>query len=104
MAGALLEHLHAEANERGDAIAVLFPFRQGFYARHGYAPATATRRLVLSPHAVPRAWRSDGVRAAAYFADVLPDVGLIVCWPYSFNFNIFFRIELRQHSINAYNI
>lgn len=64
VAGALLEHLHTEANARGDAIAVLFPFRQGFYARHGYAPATATRRLVLSPHAVPRAWRADAVRAA----------------------------------------
>lgn len=64
VASELLGHLHAEAIARGDAASVLYAFRQGFYARHGYAAATSTRRLVFSPHSVPRAWRAHGVRAA----------------------------------------
>jgi predicted acetyltransferase len=64
VAGALLDHLHADARARGDAVSVLFAFRQGFYARHGYGAATSKRRLVFSPHAVPRLWRPEGVRAA----------------------------------------
>jgi predicted acetyltransferase len=61
---ALLAHLHDEANARGDALTILFAFRQGFYARHGYAAATPTRRLVFSPASIPRAW-GGAVRAAA---------------------------------------
>jgi predicted acetyltransferase len=58
LAAALLDHLHAEAEARGDAITILFPFRQGFYARHGYAPVTPARRMLVHPASVPRAWRA----------------------------------------------
>lgn len=57
IAGAILGHLHGEALARGDAISLLYPFRQGFYARHGYAAVSATRRLGVSPPSIPRAWR-----------------------------------------------
>jgi len=63
VAAALLAHLHEQAEARGDALTILFAFRQGFYARHGYAPATPTRALVFSPAAIPRAW-TDAVRRA----------------------------------------
>jgi predicted acetyltransferase len=59
----LLEALHAEAGARGDAVTILFPFRQGFYAKLGYAPVTSTRRLHVSPRAIPSNWRGD-VRSA----------------------------------------
>jgi predicted acetyltransferase len=67
LASRLLDRLHLDSFERGDAITLLFAFRQGFYARYGYAPTTPSRRLALSPHAIPRAWSThDGlvVRAA----------------------------------------
>jgi predicted acetyltransferase len=50
---ALVEHLHAVSRERGDALTVLYPFRQAFYARHGYGPTTAYRRLRLAPASIP---------------------------------------------------
>ena len=59
----LLEHLHDEARARGDAITILHAFRQAFYARHGYAPASPTRRLEISPHAIPREWQKTRARA-----------------------------------------
>ncbi len=52
----LLSHLHDLAHARGDAFTVLYPFRQGFYLRHGYAAVTPSRRLTLTPRAIPRAW------------------------------------------------
>jgi predicted acetyltransferase len=57
VASALLAHLHALSDRRGDALTLLFPFRQGFYARHGYAPTPPTRHLELTPRAVPAAWK-----------------------------------------------
>lgn len=56
IAARLLEHLHSASLERGDALALLYAFRQGFYARHGYAPVTPFRRLSLTPRALPKAW------------------------------------------------
>ncbi|MBV9947634.1 MAG: GNAT family N-acetyltransferase, partial [Myxococcales bacterium] len=53
VASALLAHLHEVARDRGDALTFLYPFRQRFYAEHGYAPAVAGRRLRLSPQAIP---------------------------------------------------
>jgi predicted acetyltransferase len=63
----LLEHLQDESHGRGDAITLLFAFRQGFYARMGYASTTPSRRLAVSPRAIPRTWTApEGivVRAA----------------------------------------
>jgi predicted acetyltransferase len=64
----LMEHLHAQTEAWGGAITILYAFRQGFYGRHGYAPASSARRLRVSPHAVPRAWvklaTEMGARAA----------------------------------------
>jgi predicted acetyltransferase len=58
----LVEHLHATALARGDALAVLYPFRQGFYARLGYAATSTYRRLRLHPASIP--WKV-GLRARA---------------------------------------
>lgn len=69
LARALLDDLHNRANARGDAITLLYPFRQGFYARHGYAPVSPTQLLLLHPRAVPESWANPAdapgtVRAA----------------------------------------
>lgn len=57
VAGMLLDGLHAEALQAGSVFALLYPFRQGFYARHGYAPVATTQVLRLHPRAIPAAWR-----------------------------------------------
>ena len=56
IASRLLSHLHDVSSARGDAITVLYPFRQGFYLGHGYAPVTPSRRLAFAPRAIPRGW------------------------------------------------
>jgi predicted acetyltransferase len=56
---ALLGQLHHASNARGDALTMLYPFRQGYYARLGYAPVTPTRRLALAPEAIPRGWEAE---------------------------------------------
>lgn len=63
---AMLEHLCRTAAARGDALAVLYAFRQGFYARAGFANASTYRRLRLHPASIP--WRAQPelrVRAAS---------------------------------------
>jgi predicted acetyltransferase len=60
---ALMEHLHAVSLARGDAIAVLYPFRQAFYGRLGYAATSTYRRMRVSPASVP--WTPElGARPA----------------------------------------
>src|SRR5579872_6323897 len=54
----LMRHLHGVASARGDALVVLYPFRQGFYARLGYATVAPHVRVRLDPRAIP--WRVDG--------------------------------------------
>jgi predicted acetyltransferase len=63
VATALLAALHGEAAARGDAVTILFPFRQAFYARLGYAPVTPTRRFAVTPRAIPHAWSALGALA-----------------------------------------
>jgi predicted acetyltransferase len=53
----LVAHLHDVADARGDALTILHPFRQGFYARLGYAAASPYIRLRLEPRAIP--WRAE---------------------------------------------
>jgi predicted acetyltransferase len=53
VARALLDELHSLAHARGDTITLLYPFRQGFYARDDYVPVTPSRLLALSPRAIP---------------------------------------------------
>jgi predicted acetyltransferase len=70
LARALLDELHRLAHSRGDALTLLYPFRQGFYARHGYVAVSPTRLLTLHPRAIPEAWADPSsapgtVRAAA---------------------------------------
>lgn len=62
--GALLARLHAISEARGDALTMLYAFRHGYYARHGYGPTRPYQRLAFAPESVPRAWRRPGVRAA----------------------------------------
>lgn len=54
---ALLRHLHEISDVRGDALTMLYPFRQGFYASLGYAPVSSRKRLSFDPAAVPDEWR-----------------------------------------------
>jgi predicted acetyltransferase len=66
IAGALLAHLHAKADASKAAVTTLFPFRQGYYAKHGYAPVTPNHRLQLHPASIPAAWtREPGVTTRA---------------------------------------
>lgn len=63
IARSLLQHLHGLASQRGDAVTVLYPFRQGFYAQLGYRPVTPYRRLTLTPSAIPREWSREAAAA-----------------------------------------
>jgi predicted acetyltransferase len=54
----LLAHLHVESDVRGDALTMLYAFRQSFYARLGYGTTTSRRRLAIDPASIPAAWRS----------------------------------------------
>ncbi len=56
IASAIMTALHAEAIKRGDAFTLLYPFRQGFYARLGYAPVARHRIVNLSPRTIPKDW------------------------------------------------
>jgi predicted acetyltransferase len=51
VARTLIEHLHARSLAEGHAITMLYAFRQGFYARHGYVQAPSQRRLSIAPAA-----------------------------------------------------
>jgi predicted acetyltransferase len=73
---ALLEHLHTVALARGDALTVLYPYRQAFYARLGYAPANRAHRLRFSPSALSRTAPELAVRVA-HGGD---REGLALCW------------------------
>jgi predicted acetyltransferase len=57
-AGVLVSSIEESARERGDAFALLYPFRQGFYGRLGYAPVARHRVLEVSPRAIPKSWES----------------------------------------------
>ncbi|HEY1959845.1 MAG TPA: GNAT family N-acetyltransferase [Polyangiaceae bacterium] len=66
---ALVRGLEEEARASGAVVSILHAFRQGFYARLGYANVAPNRRLACDPRAVPRAWvdqaRRSGIRAAS---------------------------------------
>jgi predicted acetyltransferase len=57
VATALLHHLHVAADVRGDALTMLYAFRQRFYARLGYGASSSRKRLAIEPSAIPEAWR-----------------------------------------------
>jgi len=54
---ALLHHLHVASDVRGDAVTMLYAFRQRFYARLGYGTTSSRRRLVIDPSSTPASWR-----------------------------------------------
>lgn len=56
LARALLDELHQKAHAHGDALTLLYPFRQGFYARHGYVSVSPTELLMFHPRAIPESW------------------------------------------------
>lgn len=55
---ALLHHLHVASDVRGDALTMLYAFRQRFYARLGYGTTSSRRRLVIDPSSMPPSWRA----------------------------------------------
>lgn len=55
---ALLRHLHRASDVRGDALTMLYAFRQRFYARHGYGTTASRKRLAIDPASVPASWRA----------------------------------------------
>lgn len=57
VATALMNHLHVLSDRRGDALTMLYAFRQGFYARLGYATTSSRKRLAIDARAVPASWR-----------------------------------------------
>ncbi len=66
VARGLLAELEGRAHAEGNAVTMLYPFREGFYAKVGYATVSSYRRLSLHPGAIPRAWSppSGAVRGA----------------------------------------
>jgi len=52
VARALVERLHEHSRSRGDAITVLYPFREGFYVKLGYGRVTAYRRLAFATRSI----------------------------------------------------
>ena len=56
VASELFATLHEEAAVRGSVFTLLYPFRQAFYARLGYAPVSRYRVITASPRAIPAAW------------------------------------------------
>ncbi len=70
IAAALLTHLHERADAAKASVTMLYAFRQGFYAKHGYASVTPNRRLQLHPASIPPEWRNEpGVTLRAVRAD-----------------------------------
>jgi predicted acetyltransferase len=64
---ALMQHLHDVSDRRGEAMTMLYAYRQGFYRRLGYGATASRRRLSLDTRSIPTRWRElgrDGVRAA----------------------------------------
>jgi predicted acetyltransferase len=55
---ALLQHLHVASDVRGDALTMLYAFRQRFYAPAGYGTTSSRRRLVIDPSSMPESWRA----------------------------------------------
>ena len=55
---ALLHHLHVASDVRGDALTMLYAFRQRFYARQGYGSSSSRRRLMIDPASIPTSWRA----------------------------------------------
>ncbi|MCL2726146.1 MAG: GNAT family N-acetyltransferase [Polyangiaceae bacterium] len=53
----VLDELHRRSSVRGDAITMLYPFRQGYYARLGYGGGAPHKRLSCDPASIPAAWR-----------------------------------------------
>jgi predicted acetyltransferase len=58
VATALLRHLHVASDVRGDALTMLYAFRQRFYGRFGYGTTSSRRRLAIDPASVPSSWRA----------------------------------------------
>jgi predicted acetyltransferase len=58
VATAFLHHLHVTSDVRGDALTMLYAFRQRFYARLGYGPSSSRKRLVIDPASIPASWRA----------------------------------------------
>lgn len=57
VATALMAHLHKRASRAGAALTMLSAYRQGFYARFGYASTSSRRRLALDTRSIPDEWR-----------------------------------------------
>lgn len=61
---ALVAHLHDVGRSRGQALTLLYPFQQGFYARLGYATTSSCRHLRFAPRALALSKPELALRAA----------------------------------------
>jgi len=52
-----MNHLHHVSARRGDALTMLYAFRQGYYARLDYATTSSRKRLAIDTRSVPSSWR-----------------------------------------------
>lgn len=57
---ALMAQLHRAADASHDAITLLYAFRQGLYAKEGYAATTPRRTRAFAPRSVPAEWHVKG--------------------------------------------
>lgn len=53
---AVVRRIEDRAREEGAAVSLLYPFRQAFYGRLGYAAVSARKRLELAPESIPRSF------------------------------------------------
>ncbi|MGD0677032.1 MAG: GNAT family N-acetyltransferase [Polyangiaceae bacterium] len=77
VASRLIAHLHDVAHARRLSLTILYPFRQGFYERLGYAAATPARHLRFAARALI-APSSTGLRLRA--AEARDRRSMALCW------------------------
>jgi predicted acetyltransferase len=58
VATALMDQVHAVSDRRGDAVTMLYAFRQGFYSRFGYGTTSSRKRLTIDARSIPSSWRT----------------------------------------------
>jgi predicted acetyltransferase len=64
VAGALLTELHRLSKTEGALATLLYPFRESFYAAHGYGRTSPYLQLSVAPESLPRRFAAGSIAAA----------------------------------------